>query len=154
VQNGAFQSQVPLIPGENRIQAIARGVASNPIKVLAQIPPSDIWIELSWIGPGDIDLHLTLPNGNECFYSNKATSGAMLDIDNTQRDGPEHIVVEHAMAGSYRTTVHYYAAAKQPPDPVDWKVNVRLRNGKVQKSFAGRLNHVKEQQEVFTFKFP
>lgn len=155
VQNGTFQSRVPLIAGENTIQAITRKVASNPIKVVAQIPPADIWIELSWIGPGDIDLHLALPNGEHCFYSKRETpSGAILDFDNTQRDGPEHIVMNRAIEGSYRADVVYFSAPKQPPDPVDWQVNFRLRNGKIQESFAGRLNNVGEEQEVFTFKFP
>ncbi len=154
VQNGTFATKVPLIPGENRIQAITRGVASVPIKIIANIPRSDIWMELSWAGEGDIDLHLYLPNGQHCFYQNKSTSGAMLDVDNTQRDGPEHIVMEHAIPGKYRATVLYYRAAKQPPPPVDWQVTVRLRDGRTRQTFTGRLSYQGEEQTVSTFTFP
>lgn len=154
VQNGTFATKVPLIPGENQIQAITRGIASVPIKVIANIPRSDIWMESSWAGEGDVDLHLYLPNGQHCFYQNNSTSGAMLDVDNTQRDGPEHIVMEHAIPGKYRVTVLYYRAAKQPPPPVDWQVTVRLREGRTRQTFTGRLSYQGEEQTVSTFTFP
>ena len=71
VQNKTFATKVPLIRGENRIQAITRGVASLPIKVIADIPRSDIWMELSWAGEGDIDLHLYLPKVSIAFTTTR-----------------------------------------------------------------------------------
>ena len=154
VQNGTFATKVPLIPGENRIQAVTRGVASVPIKIIADIPRSDIWMELSWAGEGDIDLHLYLPNGQHCFYQRKSAGDAMLDVDNQKRDGPEHIVMERAIPGKYRATVLYYRAANQPPSAVDWQVTVRLRDGRTRQTFTGRLSYQGEEQTVSTFTFP
>ena len=161
VKNGAFSSTVPMVRGENIIQASVGGVssnimgASNIVKVTAKIPPMDIWTELTWDGPGDVDLHLYLPNGEHCFYKRKETqSGARLDIDNKVRDGPEHILLENAIPGEYRLTVLYYRSASRPPRPVPWQVTVRLRDGEIQRSYAGVLRKQDEEQPVDKFAFP
>lgn len=100
VDNGTFQSRVGLVPGRNRIQVLRdrHGLGlvgtSRPIQITAAIPSSDIWSELTWEGPGDIDLHLVQPDGEECSYSHRTTQiGATLDYDNTVKDGPEHITL-------------------------------------------------------------
>ena len=161
VQKGAFTSKVPLIRGENTIQASVGGVASNilgrskVLKVTAQIPRFDIWTELNWNGPGDVDLHLYLPNGEHCYYKQKNTgSGAMLDIDNKERDGPEHIFMENAILGEYRVSVLYYRADSDPPRPISWQVTVRLKDREVQRMYSGVLRASKEEQTVDTFAFP
>ncbi|SRR6266851_3367702 len=160
VDQGTFQSRVPLLPGENTIHASVAGAlatlvsGSRVTRVIAQIPPSDIWTELDWEGLGDIDLHLYLPNGEHCFYGNKQTQvGASLDVDNQWRDGPEHITMGNAIPGEYRVTVLYYAAKNDAARKVPWRVTVRLKNGSVQ-TYSGVLRTVHEEQTVDTFRFP
>ena len=157
VGNSAFATNAPLIPGENTIQALVGNVASNVLNITAEIPRSDIWIELTWEGSSDIDLHLYLPNGEHLFYGTpgkRTGAGAALDVDNTTRDGPEHITMEKAIAGEYRVTVLYFAATQRPPRAVAWRVNVRLRDGDVVRSFSGILSEQAEEQDVYTFLFP
>lgn len=160
VQNNAFSSTVPLIPGENTIQAAIGGIAPSRsarpavLKVTADIPILDIWTELTWDGAGDIDLHLHLPNGDVANYLNQTVSGASLDIDNTERDGPEHIVMEKAIPGEYSVRVHYYSASEDDPlRTVAWQVNIRLRAGDVE-NYQGVLRAVEESTTVNTFIFP
>ena len=79
VNNKEFTLNVPLIRGKNTIQASVEGVASNIIgasnlvNIKANIPHFDIWTELNWDGPGDVDLHLYLPNGEHCYFREKIT---------------------------------------------------------------------------------
>ena len=159
VANGKFSSSVPLVPGENTIQATSGGVVanliggSNIVRIPAQIAPAAIWTELTWDGPGDIDLHLYLPNGEHCYFKNKTTSaGAALDVDNTDHDGPEHIVMEKRMAGRYRITVLYFEATSRPARPVSWQVTVRLENNEV-RHFSGRLYEEDQEENVYEFTF-
>ena len=161
VDNGNFSSRVPLFPGKNVIQASASGAVVNltagseVVHVTAEIPRSDVWSELTWDGRGDIDLHLYLPNGEHCYYQQKKTnSGAWLDIDNTERDGPEHIILENAIPGRYRLTVLYFAANKVSRPAIPWKVTVRLKDGQIQRTYSGVLTVEKEEQLVDGFLFP
>jgi uncharacterized protein YfaP (DUF2135 family) len=159
VTDAKFVATVPLVPGENTIEVTSGGIVStlmggsSAVRIFADIKPADIWTQLTWDGPGDIDLHLFLPNTEHCFYQNKKTqAGAELDIDNTVADGPEHIVMEHALPGAYQLTVVYFRASEPTPRTVTWQVVVRLRNKELQR-FSGKLSQVSEKQEVSSFNF-
>lgn len=161
VDKGAFQSRVALVPGRNRIQAsldhhgLGLAGTSQTARIVALIPPSDIWTELTWDGPGDIDLHLLQPDGEECSYQRRTTqAGATLDYDNTVQDGPEHITMMNAVAGTYQVKVVYYAAAGSPPRKVPWTVTLRLRNGAAQQTYSGVLESVGEAHTVTAFSLP
>jgi hypothetical protein len=167
-QSGMYTSRVPLVRGVNTIQAMVGGVASlvtagsNVVHIVADLPPSDIWSELTWDGRGDIDLHLKLPNGEDCSYQNKATAaGAVLDVDNTVAFGPEHIVFDKAIRGTYQMSVVYFAAAadsgsdspnSQPASggAIPWHVTLRLHDSKSTQHFSGVLHHVGEEQMFWT----
>jgi len=153
VNNGTFTSEVPLIRGENLILAEAGGITSNIVRVIAVIDRVDIWSELTWDGMGDVDFHLYLPNEEHCYYQNNTTaSGAELDIDNTDGYGPEHITMTESIRGEYRLTVLYYSSSgdDESPQPLNWKVTVRLNDGESQKNFSGTLTAVGEEQTVTT----
>ena len=158
VAAGGFQAQVPLISGENVIRAAPEGAlghlfgASNAVAITAAIPRADVWSVLTWDGPGDIDLHLVMPGGEECDYRNRQSRlGATLDIDNTRGYGPEHIVMTKAVAGTYRLSVHYFAAAGEPSRPVPWQVVLRLKDGPA-REYSGVLASPKDQSVVESFK--
>ncbi len=58
----------------------------------------------------DVDLHVTEPGGEECFYSHRQTvSGGQLSQDVTQGYGPEIYILPRAPAGSYALRAHYFA---------------------------------------------
>jgi hypothetical protein len=159
VTNGLFSANVPLLRGENRIQASVEGAAanlvpaSNMIRINAQIAPAAIWSALTWDGTGDVDLHLVLPDGRDCYYKQPRVGPAVLDFDNTVGDGPEHIVVEQALPGKYQVLVKYFAAAG-PPRNVRWWLDLRLKDGRERYNYSGVLEKVGEVQTATTFSFP
>lgn len=146
VVNGAFESEVPLVPGENTVQARADGAESEVLSVFADIAAAAIWSELTWSGEGDVDFHMHLPNGEEIDYGNSSSSGAELDIDNTNGFGPEHITMAQAIPGQYRLVVVYYSGGLVQ----NWRVTLRLGSTPPQ-VFTGVLALEDEEQVVTTF---
>jgi len=155
-QNGKFLERVALLTGSNRIQLTAGQFASKTINVTADIPQADIWTQLTWDGPGDIDLHLVLPNGQDCFYSTcekpKVLDGAQLDFDNQVSYGPEHITMDHASPGHYVIRIVYYWA-DNPPRVVRWHLIVLLENGRIERRLTGTLDTVGRDEPVCSFDF-
>jgi tetratricopeptide (TPR) repeat protein len=73
---------------------------------------ADIVVSITWNTDNtDVDLHVTEPSGEECFYSHPSTrSGGRLTRDVTQGYGPEMYVLPTAPRGLYRVRAHYYAS--------------------------------------------
>mgnify|MGYP002630445469 FL=1 len=71
----------------------------------------DLRVTATWnTNATDIDLWITAPNGEKCWYKHKqlSTGGALLD-DLTQGYGPERFQVTKAMPGDWKIEVHYFA---------------------------------------------
>src|SRR5690606_8129935 len=84
---------------------------------LAKVPeefirpmPVDLRIVLDWNAlETDIDLWVTEPNGEKCYYSNSLTvSGGFLSEDLTDGYGPEVYRIKKAMPGTYIIEVDFY----------------------------------------------
>ncbi len=56
-----------------------------------------------------------------------------------------------AVAGTYRLSVHYFAAAGEPSRPVPWQVVLRLKDGPA-REYSGVLASPKDQSVVESFK--
>ncbi|MCO4761660.1 MAG: VWA domain-containing protein [Myxococcales bacterium] len=70
----------------------------------------DLWVTVTWnTNETDIDLWVTTPSGEKCYYKHKklSTGGELLD-DLTQGYGPERFAVKTAMPGNWKIHVHYY----------------------------------------------
>ncbi|MEM1350396.1 MAG: DUF2135 domain-containing protein, partial [Myxococcota bacterium] len=76
------------------------------------IEGADIVITITWnTDRTDVDLHVTEPSGEECYYSHpKTRSGGRLTRDVTQGYGPEMFVLEKAPKGTYRVRVKYFSS--------------------------------------------
>jgi hypothetical protein len=72
---------------------------------------ADLVALIFWNTDGtDVDLHVTEPGGEECFYQHRQTaSGGQLSQDVTTGYGPEIYVLPRAPAGSYAVRAQYYA---------------------------------------------
>ncbi len=72
-------------------------------------------IVLTWgDSPSDLDSHLTGPIAGETerfhiFFYNGGDSNTNLDVDDTNRYGPETITIKEIQAGRYRYSVHDYS---------------------------------------------
>jgi len=109
-----------LYPGieETILPEINNLVALKGDKVnFSRIPPSllknmpvDIRVVLNWnMNDTDIDLWVTDPNGEKCYYSHKQTAlGGRISSDFTRGLGPEQFLLRRAVKGRYKVEVNYY----------------------------------------------
>ncbi|MCU0687222.1 MAG: DUF2135 domain-containing protein [Polyangiaceae bacterium] len=73
---------------------------------------ADLVVMITWNTDNtDVDLHVTEPSGEECFYSHRETrSGGNLTQDVTRGYGPEMYLLPRAKSGKYKVRAHYYAS--------------------------------------------
>ena len=73
-------------------------------------PNVDLRVTITWNTDNtDIDLWVTDPEGNKCFYGNThIPSGGVLLDDLTQGYGPERFESPETIPGKYKVEVHYY----------------------------------------------
>jgi tetratricopeptide (TPR) repeat protein len=79
-------------------------------KNLVAALPVDIRVVLSWNRPStDIDLWVTDPDNEKCYYGHKRTTiGGRISNDFTRGLGPEQFLLKKAMKGRYKVEVNYY----------------------------------------------
>jgi hypothetical protein len=105
------------------LRGIAAGKAKTSVpdyakarmETLAQkigMTQADLVVTITWNTDNtDVDLHVTEPTGEECFYGHRQTrSGGELTRDVTQGYGPEMFVLKRAPNGRYLVRAHYYAS--------------------------------------------
>jgi len=76
-----------------------------------KLDKSDVLITIAWNTDGtDVDLHVTEPTGEVCFYQNRKTRiGGTITQDCTQGFGPEMYTLPTARHGKYKVQVKYFA---------------------------------------------
>jgi hypothetical protein len=77
--------------------------------------PLDLRVVLSWDSDNsDMDLWVTDPNGEKCYYSNKLTyQGGLISDDFTGGYGPEEFVLRDAKPGKYKVQANYFGDRQQ-----------------------------------------
>jgi uncharacterized protein YfaP (DUF2135 family) len=72
--------------------------------------PTDVRVVLNWNkNDTDMDLWVTDPNKETCYYSHKETLiGGRLSNDFTRGYGPEQFLLKKAVNGTYQVKVNYY----------------------------------------------
>ncbi len=75
----------------------------------------DVRIVLNWDADNtDMDLWVTEPSGEKCFYShNRTINGGRMSRDFTQGYGPEEYMVKVARSGKYKIQANYYGSRSQ-----------------------------------------
>ncbi len=73
--------------------------------------PADIRVVMNWNkNNSDIDLWVTDPNGEKCFYSHKTTEiGGRISDDFTEGFGPEQFILKSGIKGKYKIQINYYS---------------------------------------------
>ena len=87
----------------------------NLDKRLRKNLPVDVRVILTWDADNtDMDLWVTDPNGEKCFYSHRDTKiGGHMSPDYTGGYGPEEFLLKRAQAGKYFVHVNYYGNRQQ-----------------------------------------
>jgi hypothetical protein len=77
--------------------------------------PVDVRIVINWDSDNcDMDLWVTDPCKEKCFYQNKITrGGGRISNDYTGGYGPEEFLIKHSAQGSYFVQVNYYGTRQQ-----------------------------------------
>jgi Ca-activated chloride channel homolog len=77
--------------------------------------PLDLRVALAWDSDNsDMDLWVTDPNGEKCYYAHPLTyQGGLISDDFTGGYGPEEFVLRDAKPGRYRIEAHYFGDRQQ-----------------------------------------
>lgn len=116
----------------------------------------DIKITMFWDFPGDVDLHVDQPNGNELSFMNmddSANRGGVLDVDDRTggRGSAENAYWRDPMEGRYRVRVVYYRADDEAPDGGPVRVVVKI-NGR-STEYNIELHNAQDDIPVTTFNY-
>jgi len=101
-----------LLPEINNLIARQKGkldISRIPQKLIKAMPV-DIRVVLNWNRPStDIDLWVTDPDNERCFYGHRSTAmGGRISQDFTLGLGPEQFLLKKAVKGRYKVEVNYY----------------------------------------------
>ena len=104
--------QETFLPEINRIIALYRDKLdlSKISETIIKPMPVDIRIVMDWnMNNTDIDLWVTDPNNEKCYYSHNRTAiGGRISHDMTQGFGPEQFLLKSAIKGTYKIEINYY----------------------------------------------
>lgn len=95
----------------NKEQINLKGINNEILQSL----PVDLRIVIDWNkDQTDIDLHVTEPGGEDCYFSNSETlKGGKLSADMTEGYGPEEYSIRKAVKGRYLIRINYYGDSYQ-----------------------------------------
>ncbi|HLP56257.1 MAG TPA: VIT domain-containing protein [Fluviicola sp.] len=132
---------------------------TNIDKRLIAHMPVDMRVLITWDADNcDIDLWVTDPRGEKCFYSNNLTeAGGRISSDFTGGYGPEEFLIKKAIPGNYRIQCHYYGSSAQTTMGIA-TVQVQMftnygRKSQRMKSVTRRLDVEKQELDLATFTF-
>lgn len=140
---------------------LSRNPGLNTSKIdrrLIKNMPVDIRVILNWDADNcDMDLWVTNPNDEKCYYGfNRTELGGRMSRDFTRGYGPEEYMLHRAKDGTYKIEVNYYGNTQQViAGATTIQVSLFLNYGKknqVVKEITMRLKDSKEVVFVGTFE--
>lgn len=77
--------------------------------------PVEMRVVVDWDSDNfDMDLWVTNPTGEKCYYGNRSTlEGGYYTYDNTSGYGPEEFLLKTTSVGDYKVQMNYYGARSQ-----------------------------------------
>ncbi|MDE6206928.1 MAG: hypothetical protein K2M55_03880 [Muribaculaceae bacterium] len=111
----------------------------------------EIKVTALWDFPGDVDLHVIQPNGNELWFRNMKDrrTGGELDVDNIPGGygSAENVFWTNPESGTYKVDLVMYTINEEAPNGgtvnVVIKVGERRQTIPVRLSYSGQRVHVK-----------
>ncbi len=144
----------------NSLIARHKGIDVSYIdKRLLKKEPVDVRVVLSWDTDNcDMDLWVTDPKKEKCFYNNTLTYlGGKISADVTQGYGPEEFMLKKAVKGKYKVEVNYFGSHSQKQLlPVSLRITFYTHYGtpqQKQQETTVRLTDEKDVIEVGSFEF-
>lgn len=121
--------------------------------------PVDIRAVMTWDADlTDIDLWVTGPDGEKCYYGhNRTRTGGRMSDDFTDGYGPEVFLLKRALPGTYRVQANYYGSHQQTlVGPATLQLELITNYGRPnekRETITVRLESEKEIIEVGEFRF-
>lgn len=115
---------------------------------------ADLRVVINWdTDLSDMDLWVTGPDGEKCFYSHKNTStGGRISRDVTEGYGPEEFMIRKALPGAYKVQANYFGSRTMKMlAPVTLYAELYTdyaRAGEQKKTLVFRLGGKKETVEI------
>lgn len=128
-------------------------------KRLIKLLDMDVRIIMTWDADlTDMDLWVTEPSGEKCFYShNRTTIGGHMSRDFTQGYGPEEYFLRKAMTGTCKVQANYYGSRSvEMLGQVTLQLDVFTNYGRPNeqhKSVSIRLKEAKDTVDVAELEF-
>ncbi len=121
----------------------------NP-KLIADLPVN-IRVVINWNKDDtDIDLWVTDPNGEKCYYQHKQTGiGGRLSNDFTGGFGPEQFLLKSAIKGKYKIETNFYAerqASVTGPTAIMAEIFLNYATGKQERQIVVFQNEKKSKE--------
>lgn len=116
--------------------------------------PSDVRVVMNWnMNNTDIDLWVTDPSGEKCFYSHKTTAmGGRISDDFTEGFGPEQFLLKTGAKGKYKIQIDYYSdtqAALAGPTTIMAEIYLHYGTTKEVKKIVTLQMQKEKEGEVF-----
>lgn len=118
----------------------------------------EIRVTIEWAWPGDVDLHVIEPSGNEISFRNMSNgrTGAQLDVDNRQGGTRANTAVENVFwsnpdQGRYQVFIVMYNMSSDWPQ--GGPVNVRIKNGSDVRTYTAYLTTGGQRANIDTFNY-
>lgn len=121
--------------------------------------PTDLRVVLNWDTDAcDMDLWVTDPLGEKCYYSHSRTqTGGKISRDFTGGYGPEEFIIKKSVPGEYKIQVNYYGTRQQTVlGPTTIQVQLISNYGRPTQTIQDvtrRLGKAKEQIDIGSFEF-
>lgn len=111
--------------------------SSLPKKIIASLPV-DVRVVLNWnMNDTDIDLWVTDPNEEKCYYGHNQTNiGGRISRDFTRGYGPEQFLLKKATKGNYKVEINFFGNQRQKisgPTAVMAEIYTHYADGKEQR---------------------
>lgn len=154
VWDGRFPGIETIVLGE--INAI-KGKHPNEVslkfmdKELVKEMPTDVRVVLNWDTDNcDMDLWVTDPRGEKCYYRHKSTAiGGMISNDFTGGYGPEEFLLKKGMKGKFKIQANYYGTRSQKLlNPVTLKLQFFTHYGTPDEQVKEVTLRMKEKKAV------
>ena len=126
-----------IVPEINNIVSLYRkdlSLAGINKDIIVDIPV-DIRVVMNWNKDmTDIDLWVTDPNGEKCFYGHRTTAiGGRMSEDVTQGFGPEQFMLKKAIKGKYKIETNFFAERQMSisgPTTISAEIYLMYSSGK------------------------
>lgn len=108
--------------------------------------PVDIRVVMNWNKDmTDIDLWVTDPNGEKCFYGHRTTAiGGRMSEDVTQGFGPEQFMLKKAIKGKYKIETNFFGERQMSisgPTTISAEIYLMYSSGKQMKKMITFQNN-------------